>query len=212
MRRLCPAIPRRTMMIAALALAGGGVRAGAASPAAVCPMEMLVVDKGDGQPPLTLKYQESILEAKHGGPPHVCACRAVLLRVLQLVAARRDEQRLQIAELRLVRSGWPTEANCEVLVETLGLPRGKLKLSSDAPPCDQSVAPGAWWQFTFNDGRTITVWATKTALPDDFVELHVRHKREKSDETRQAIMPAKEALVKVHAATPLGDLFVVAVE
>ncbi len=174
------------------------------------PVEELRVEPPNAARPITLTFHQSIKESKPGGAPHGCACRAVLFRVLQIVADGREGRVLKIADLKQVRSGWASEANRKVLCETLGLAKARFKHSSDAPTCRQTVVPAAWWQFTFLDGQVVTVWAKPKALPEDFLTIHTEHKRgDNSESTRIVLEGMKEHLAHVLSVTPLDQLFVV---
>ena len=173
------------------------------------PVEVLRAEKADEAGQVTLKFHETIMETKHGGEPQVCACRAVCFRVLQIVAGRRGGDVLKIGDMKQVRSGWASEANREMFCDMLGLPNGKFKHSSDAPACDKPGLTRAWWEFKFNDGKTITVWATEKALPAHFVDLHDRHKRDGKDVPMAIMKSPKELLAQTLTTTPLNELFVV---
>jgi hypothetical protein len=173
------------------------------------PVEELRVEPPGGAKPITLTFHESAQDRKHG-VAHQCTCRAVLFRALQIVAEGRPGGVLKIADLKQVRSGWASEANRAMLCDTLGLAKARFKHSSEMPPCRETVVSVAWWQFTFLDGKSVTVWARPKALPDDFRTLHAEHKRGDNSEAMRAVLDGmKEQLALTLTQTPLDQLFVV---
>lgn len=174
------------------------------------PSGTLAVQKYGGKERQALEFRSTILEQKDGQPPHVCMCRAMLYRVLQMAAQRRDGSVLKLDEIKSVRTGWPSEAYQEVLCEMLGLPRNRIQLTSEGPKCDQPVVDGAWWEVRFTDGRAFTCWATAQLLTDEFLKLRAEHKRgDKSPATKRSLQSVKERQVEKMCSVPLCQLFVV---
>ncbi len=176
----------------------------------------LAVEKRGGQERETLEFRATILEQKEGEEPHVCMCRAMLFRVLQMAAQRRAGGVLKIDEIKALRTGWPSEAYQEVLGEMLGLPRNRIQLTSEGLKCESPVVENAWWQIQFTDGKAITVWATPQMLPEEFVKLRAEHKRgkkgpegKKDPEVKKALQAMKEQQVAKMDCVPLNQLFVV---
>lgn len=199
------------VVIAGLALAMLCVSQASAAPGLGQPAaSTLTVQKSGNGERQTLEFRPTILEQKEGQEPHVCLCRAMLFRILQMTAERRAGGVFKVDDVQAVRTGWPSEAHHEILCELLGMPRNRIKFTADGPRCDRPVVEGAWWEIRFVDGKTLTFWATPQVLSEEFLKLRAAHKRgDKSMANKKSLQAHKERLVTVLSTVPLEELFVV---
>ena len=183
--------------------------AGAVAQESARPLSVLAVRKFGDKKSERLKFLETITESEKGSE-HLCMCRAILFRMLQLAAQRRNDNVLDVNEIDSVRTGWTSHASEEVFCDILQMPKERLSFSTRPVKLSEPVVRRAWWELNFSDKSTITLVATTSALPADFLKLRAQHKKgDNSEATMSALQARKAELVETLSVLPLEQLIVV---